>query len=371
MKSNLLLVSAVLSGISIPAHASNLVANGSFANPNVGVNNIVQLSSMPGWTSDGGDVFEVGDSRRYFYPCVTVGCQNLELNGNMLGSISQTVNGLTSGKDYQVKWIYGGRDRSNAQQMDVRIGGKLVGRNYSSDLQPWSYHSNIYTANSSSALLRFESIDLHTTSNSGNLVTGISVEESLLRNGSFEQKVIPAGSYTFVGGTGFAPWNPGFQVQSGPTNTGFCNGDCPTGFEGSQFAVLQGTQKAEQSFTMLSSGQLNINWLDAGRKGYDATDTYSILIDGLSVGSFSAVSDAVFTGRSILTGLYGAGSHTFAFQGTNSSSGNSPFIDAVTVTMWSGTAGGVPEPASWAMLITGFGLTGATLRRRRVVALTT
>lgn len=30
-----------------------------------------------------------------------------------------------------------------------------------------------------------------------------------------------------------------------------------------------------------------------------------------------------------------------------------------------GENGGVPEPASWAMLITGFGLVGATLRRRR------
>jgi hypothetical protein len=30
--------------------------------------------------------------------------------------------------------------------------------------------------------------------------------------------------------------------------------------------------------------------------------------------------------------------------------------------------GGVPEPASWAMLIAGFGLTGAAMRRRRVVA---
>ncbi|WP_310473993.1 PEPxxWA-CTERM sorting domain-containing protein [Sandarakinorhabdus sp.] len=41
---------------------------------------------------------------------------------------------------------------------------------------------------------------------------------------------------------------------------------------------------------------------------------------------------------------------------------------------WTGPAvggpgvGGVPEPASWAMLIAGFGLTGATLRRRRAAA---
>jgi hypothetical protein len=31
-----------------------------------------------------------------------------------------------------------------------------------------------------------------------------------------------------------------------------------------------------------------------------------------------------------------------------------------------GTAGAVPEPASWSLLITGFGLTGAALRRRRL-----
>jgi hypothetical protein len=33
----------------------------------------------------------------------------------------------------------------------------------------------------------------------------------------------------------------------------------------------------------------------------------------------------------------------------------------------SGTALAVPEPASWLMLITGFGLTGVMLRRRRLV----
>lgn len=38
-------------------------------------------------------------------------------------------------------------------------------------------------------------------------------------------------------------------------------------------------------------------------------------------------------------------------------------LDDVTV----GTAGAVPEPASWAMMIAGFGLVGATMRRRRAV----
>ena len=43
---------------------------------------------------------------------------------------------------------------------------------------------------------------------------------------------------------------------------------------------------------------------------------------------------------------------------------------AGTITQFTGTAlaGTVPEPASWALMIGGFGLVGASLRRRRAVA---
>jgi len=37
--------------------------------------------------------------------------------------------------------------------------------------------------------------------------------------------------------------------------------------------------------------------------------------------------------------------------------------------LYNNGAGAVPEPASWAMLIAGFGLTGATMRRRRTTAI--
>ena len=45
-----------------------------------------------------------------------------------------------------------------------------------------------------------------------------------------------------------------------------------------------------------------------------------------------------------------------------SSSGNSFELDNIAV------ASAVPEPATWAMMITGFGMLGATLRRRRATA---
>ncbi len=40
---------------------------------------------------------------------------------------------------------------------------------------------------------------------------------------------------------------------------------------------------------------------------------------------------------------------------------------ATTASIYAEFSGSVPEPASWAMMLAGFGLVGGTLRRRRVV----
>ena len=47
--------------------------------------------------------------------------------------------------------------------------------------------------------------------------------------------------------------------------------------------------------------------------------------------------------------------------------GNGPGSIAASAT-YVDVTGQVPEPASWAMLIAGFGLSGAAMRRRRVFA---
>lgn len=62
--------------------------------------------------------------------------------------------------------------------------------------------------------------------------------------------------------------------------------------------------------------------------------------------------------------------YTLNFTGTARSivlGGSGSYFDNVTFGAGGGPAtGSVPEPASWAMLIAGFGLTGAAMRRRRV-----
>ena len=62
----------------------------------------------------------------------------------------------------------------------------------------------------------------------------------------------------------------------------------------------------------------------------------------------------------------GGSSTTLSFS-EFSDSGASPIIDNVLVT-GPKAASAAPEPATWALMIGGFGLAGATLRRRRALA---
>jgi hypothetical protein len=58
------------------------------------------------------------------------------------------------------------------------------------------------------------------------------------------------------------------------------------------------------------------------------------------------------------------GSHFFASQGGDGVSWNVDNVDGGIPFTWSSPA---PEPASWALMVGGFGLAGAALRRRRTV----
>lgn len=77
------------------------------------------------------------------------------------------------------------------------------------------------------------------------------------------------------------------------------------------------------------------------------------LLSNVSVGDYSSYNFTVTVGANSAL--------SFSFQ-------NDPsyyYLDNVVVDL---VAGGVPEPTTWALLITGFGFTGATMRRRRTVA---
>jgi hypothetical protein len=112
-------------------------------------------------------------------------------------------------------------------------------------------------------------------------------------------------------------------------------------------------------------GQAPIAYLDnvgaaasAPLAGFDPSvyNTYMLSVVG-GLQSFSVNGVSVFSNQPILGG--GNPAQFFFGDGTGFANADAN-IRSLVIT----TPGGVPEPASWALMITGFGLVGAAMRRR-------
>lgn len=115
----------------------------------------------------------------------------------------------------------------------------------------------------------------------------------------------------------------------------------------------------------LTSGYLTAAWNDGltvqlnGYLGGNPvfTQTFSPTATGPTLYSFN--------GASIDTAMFSSfgGSHHEGYFGTGTYFG----LDSLTIN----GAGGVPEPASWALMVAGFGLVGASMRRRHSAVVAT
>jgi len=118
---------------------------------------------------------------------------------------------------------------------------------------------------------------------------------------------------------------------------------------------------------------------------HDGDDIYWHQVVGGSVGGAQNQASSVFTpGRNyhltvtVLNGVYSAYIDNSAVAATSLNSnqfshGRVGLYDEWAATSFdnvhvTGEVAGVPEPANWALMIAGFGLAGATLRRRRAIA---
>ena len=189
-----------------------------------------------------------------------------------------------------------------------------------------------------------------------------------LANGSFEAPTTGAspgssGSYAYPG-TLIDSWT--YMGDAGlidaVTGTPWFADTPPQGYDGAQYAFVQATGSVSQTFNS-GAGLFKVSWLEASRPVVDGgcckgDQTYNVVLDDVVLGSFATLSGQQFLSRSLVGPVIAHGSHTLAFVGTDLLTGdNTSFIDKVSA--------GVPEPASWALMILGFGGAGAALRRRR------
>lgn len=136
-----------------------------------------------------------------------------------------------------------------------------------------------------------------------------------------------------------------------------------------------GTNVLQQTIATTAGTQYRFSFdfvaLGAGSQGLDYTF-------GGASGTISAVSTNNFSSLSTISGSFLAtgATTTVSFRNISSYDNVDVGIDNVSVivdpvlTGSLALVGAIPEPATWAMLISGFGLVGTALRRRRAAAIT-
>ena len=111
-----------------------------------------------------------------------------------------------------------------------------------------------------------------------------------------------------------------------------------------------------------------MTWLSAGRPNFGAyagDQSYDVSLTGSGIelgsfGTFTTTSGQAFTRLSGTATVIGGQIYALSFRGL-STADETAFIDGVTVSQ-------VPESATWAMMVAGFGLVGAGVRRRGIAA---
>lgn len=128
--------------------------------------------------------------------------------------------------------------------------------------------------------------------------------------------------------------------------------------DGSYYAFLQSNNGSTASISQdvtVADGQYVVSWLAGGRTNFSGPVDFTVSL-GTQIYSGSLTQAQPFTEFSAPVTLAG-GTYSLVFTAHTESGDNSALIDRVSIDA-------VPEPATWALMISGFGLVGVTMRRR-------
>jgi hypothetical protein len=202
-------------------------------------------------------------------------------------------------------------------------------------------------------------------------VTSASAAE-LLVNGSFEDlgeaMAQGWGGYTF--GIGYSPTLPGWNVDFGSVDVTVNGSPWGPAADGFNSLDINGWDAGQisQSFDTVLGQTYNVSFAYSRNVYGPQTATADVFAGGtlLNVvadndGSFGSPSNMVWKSGGF--SFLGTG-NTETIRLTATTGGNGGvFFDNISV-----STAAVPEPATWAMMITGFGIAGSLLRRRRITA---
>jgi hypothetical protein len=210
---------------------------------------------------------------------------------------------------------------------------------------------------------------------------------------------LPAGWQAFEGGSNA---NGTYVANNGSSNAGTIYSYGDTGSTDRALGSLaSGTVDPIYYGAVFSNGLssaitgLTFGYVGEQWRAADANDSltfqYSLNAAGVTGGTWTTISSLTFTSPNggttgaingnlatnqqllsgSLTGLSIANGSTFAvrwFDQNAAGSDDGLAVDNFTLSALTAPVGAVPEPGTWALMLTGFGLAGAALRRRRPAA---
>lgn len=177
-------------------------------------------------------------------------------------------------------------------------------------------------------------------------------------DGSFETQGTASPSPCFFGSSCAAGAWSGEGRSGIDVDGGAYGGTTP---DGNYFGFIQsfnGGFGAISQIINFAPGTYNLNFLVAGRAfngGFNGDTSYSVFLNNIQIFSGATISNMPFTKQTALFST-GGGDQTLTFRTAAASGDNTAFIDGVSV------SAAVPEPATWAMMLLGFGFVGGAMR---------
>jgi len=179
----------------------------------------------------------------------------------------------------------------------------------------------------------------------------------------FEEAAVPTGGFAFfdaADGWTKTTGTTGIEIQDHAAGA-------PAATGGQQFVELDSDSNSSMFYTFAAGGTYTVDFLYSPRPGIGPdSNTISLYLNGVLLtppGSLTGgpldATDWNAYGSNAFTAAAGD-TLLFAAEGTSDSLGG--YLDNIQIS----TA--IPEPATWAMMLFGFGGLGALLRRRRSLA---